>query len=166
MRYLEENLFYCDKDFKLDVLQFYEEIRSELEEWALDDPETEKRLPTTSRFKALAPFIRDFRCRNRLVLRRPSLKRRYHVNEETVAVFIACVWYLLDHVPAERILNLDGTNWRSVSAGFLTWARAGADADINLSRFEKSRFGMPVYEIEYLYCSSGLSSASFNSSLS
>jgi hypothetical protein len=41
MRSLEENLFYCDEDSTLDALHFYEEIRSELEERALHDPEAE-----------------------------------------------------------------------------------------------------------------------------
>jgi hypothetical protein len=79
---------------------------SELEERALDDPEAKKRLQTMPLFKVSAPFIRDFPCRNRLALRRPSLKRRCHVNKETVAAFISRVGDLLDHVPTERILNL------------------------------------------------------------
>jgi hypothetical protein len=52
MRYLEEKLFHCDEDFELDALHFYEEIRSELEERALDDPEADKRLQTMPLFKA------------------------------------------------------------------------------------------------------------------
>jgi hypothetical protein len=128
MRYLEENLFYCDEDFKLAGLHFYEEIRSELEGRAHNGPEAEKRLQTIPLFKASAPFIRDFLCRNRLALRRPSLKRRYHVNEETVTAFISRVGDLLNHVPAEGILNLDETNWKFVSAGFLTWVCAGAES--------------------------------------
>jgi hypothetical protein len=103
-------------------------MRNELEERALDGPEAEKRLQTMPLFKASAPFICDFRCRSRLALRKPSLKGRCHVNEEAVAAFISRVGILLDHVPAERILNLDETNWRSVSAGFLTWARGGAES--------------------------------------
>jgi hypothetical protein len=99
-----------------------------LEERALDDPEAEKRQQTMPLFKASAPIIRDFRCRNRFTLRRPSLKSRCHVNEETVTAFISLVGDLLDHVPAERILNLDETNWKSISAGFLTWARAGPES--------------------------------------
>jgi hypothetical protein len=71
MRYLRENLFDCDEDFKLDALHFCGEIRSELKERAFDGPEAEKGLQTMPFFKASAPFIRDFRCRNRLALRRP-----------------------------------------------------------------------------------------------
>jgi hypothetical protein len=87
-RYLEDNLFYCDEDLKLDALHFYEEIRSELEERALDDPEAEKRLQTMPLSKASAPFILGFRYRNRLTLRRPLLKPRCHINELKVNTVI------------------------------------------------------------------------------
>jgi hypothetical protein len=52
MRYLERNFFYCDADFKIDTLHFYEGIQSELEERTLDDPEAEKKLQTMPFFKA------------------------------------------------------------------------------------------------------------------
>jgi hypothetical protein len=79
-------------------------------------------------FKASDSFVHDFRARHRMALRRPSMKRRRRVTEEEMEAFIHRAQELMRRVPAERIVNLDETNWRSVAPGFLTWATRGAES--------------------------------------
>jgi hypothetical protein len=42
--------------------------------------------------------------------------------------FIERVRTLMGQYPLERVINIDETNWRTVSAGFLTWAMKGAES--------------------------------------
>jgi hypothetical protein len=124
--YLDRGLYYCDEDFRHDAFRFYEEVREQLEQEAATNPEARRRLDTLPLFKASAPFIRDFRARHRLSLRRPALKRRCAAPLETQEAFIQRVQGLISRYPHDRILNVDETNWRSVSPGFWTWATTGA----------------------------------------
>jgi hypothetical protein len=126
--YLSKGLFYCDEDFKLDARRFYDEICAELEEKAAFNPEDAARLHRMPDFKVSGPFIRDFRSRHGMALRRPSLRRRRRVTEEEMTEFVHRVEDVMGRIPPERIVNLDETNWRSVSPGFLTWGHRGAES--------------------------------------
>jgi hypothetical protein len=53
------------------------------------------------------------------------LKRRRSASAEEIDQFKRRFQSLIEQYPAERILNIDETNWRAVAAGFLTWAKAG-----------------------------------------
>jgi hypothetical protein len=43
-------------------------------------------------------------------------------------MFIKRVHETMDRSPWNRVLNVDKTNWKVVSAGFLTWATKGAQS--------------------------------------
>jgi hypothetical protein len=128
MTYLDRGLYYCDEDFRHDAFRFYEEIREQLEQEAGANPQAKRRLDNLPLFKASAPFIRDFRNRHRLSLRRPALKRRCPATREIQDAFIRRVQDLMSQYPHDRILNVDETNWRSVSPGFWTWAATGTES--------------------------------------
>jgi hypothetical protein len=113
--YVNKGLYYSDSDFKLDCLKFYHRINAGA-------------MPPPSDFKASRHFIQSFRYRHRMRLRRPSLKRRRVASREEIDQFVARVQSLIEQYPAERILNIDETNWRAVAAGFLTWAKAGTES--------------------------------------
>jgi hypothetical protein len=125
--YLIPGLYYCDEDFKRDAILFFEELRAKLEEEALDDPIKALQLTHVPDFKASPRFIGGFRKRHRLSLRRPSLKKRRKVTEEQMEAFVAQIQELLERYPRNRIINIDETNWRTVAAGFLTWAETGTE---------------------------------------
>jgi hypothetical protein len=127
-RFLDRGYYYCDEDFRLDALKFYEEIRSELEQRALVDDEARHRLERLPLFKASNRFTADFRARNRLSLRRPTLKRRCPVSKVQQEEFVLRVSRLLEQHPHDRVLNIDETNWKVVAGGFWTWADTGNEA--------------------------------------
>jgi hypothetical protein len=79
-------------------------------------------------FKASAPFVQDFRARNGMALRRPSLKRRRRVTEAEMTQFIHHVKQVMTRIPSESLVNLDETNWRSASPDFLTWGRRATES--------------------------------------
>jgi hypothetical protein len=126
--YLYKGFFYCDEDFKIDALKFHQEIFNDLEERASYSQNDFEALAKMRDFKASDSFVHDFRARHRMALRRPSMKRRRRVTEEEMEAFIHRAQELMRGVPAERIVNLDETNWRSVAPGFLTWATRGAES--------------------------------------
>jgi hypothetical protein len=126
VNYLDNGLYYSDQDFKQDALQFRQMLISEMETRIRHGEAIEiKRL---TQFKCSRPFIKDFRKRHLYSLRRPSLKRRRTVNEEQITQFINRVKEILKKYPADRVINVDETNWRTVAAGFLTWGLKGADS--------------------------------------
>jgi hypothetical protein len=79
-------------------------------------------------FKCSPRFIIEFRNRHKLSLRRPSIKRRPTTTDAQVKAFIGKVKELMRDIPAERIVNIDETNWRTVAGGFKTWAVKGAES--------------------------------------
>jgi hypothetical protein len=121
--YLDKGLYYSDQDFKEDALQFVRILKSEAEE-----RRDETRFNKLGKFECSRSFMRAFRERHRYSLRRPNLKRRPTVNEEQAQEFIRKVQGLLKKYPADRIINVDETNWRTVASGFLTWGLKGADS--------------------------------------
>jgi hypothetical protein len=127
-KFLDRGFYYCDEDFRLDALHFYEEIRSALEEQAQVDEEARLRLGALPLFKASNRFIADFRMRNRLSLRRPAMKRRCPVSPDKQEEFVLSVRRLLDEYPHDRVINIDETNWKMLAAGFWTWANTGCEA--------------------------------------
>jgi hypothetical protein len=127
MRFLDRGYDYGDEDFRLDALRFYGEVRSDLEQVSQVDEQARSRLERLPFFKASSRFITDVRARNRFSLRRPALKRRCRVTEETQQEFILRVGRLLEEYPADRILNVDATNWKVVAGGFWTWADTGSE---------------------------------------
>jgi hypothetical protein len=126
--HLTPGLYYCDEDFKRDAILFFEECRAALEAEAVDDPVKALQLTHLPDFKASNTFIAAFWKRQRLSLRRPSLKKRPKVKEEQIETFIAQGQELLERYPRNPIINIDETNWRTVAAGFLTWAETGAES--------------------------------------
>jgi hypothetical protein len=126
--YLDHGLYYCDEDFRHDALRFYEEIHAQLKLDAATNPDAQRRLLCLPLFKATVPFIRDFRLRNRFSLRRPALKKRCAATVEMQEAFLQRVQTLLGQYPHDRIINIDETNWRSVSPGFWTWATTGTES--------------------------------------
>jgi hypothetical protein len=124
--FLEKGLYYSDADFKVDALQFHQHLVAEAEAEALSTGRTD---PIVVRaFKYSPPFIIDFRKRHMMSLRRPSIKRRPTTTDAQVRAFVENVKELMRIVPAERIMNIDETNWRPVAAGFKTWAPTGAES--------------------------------------
>jgi hypothetical protein len=79
--FLDRGYDYCDEDFRLDAMNFYEEIPSELEQRGLVDEEVRHRLDRLPLFKASNRFVADFRTRNQFSFRRPTLKRRCRVSK-------------------------------------------------------------------------------------
>jgi hypothetical protein len=110
--YIDKGLYYCDEDFKIDALRFWESRAS-----ALDRNVPEHNIRA---FLCSALFIEGFRERHRMSLRRPNLKRRPAASEEQVQLFINRIQELMQRYPHNRIINIDETNWRTVAAGFLT----------------------------------------------
>jgi hypothetical protein len=127
-RYLDEGLYYCDDDFRIDALQFYEEIRQDLEDRSLEDPPAKDRLDLLPPLKASPRFTRDFRKRNWYSLRRPAFKRRCSATKEQQDAFVARIHELLGQFPHDRIVNIDETNWRTVAGGIWTWAATGSES--------------------------------------
>jgi hypothetical protein len=126
--YLDRGLYYCDEDFKLDALRFYEEIRQDLEDRALGDPQAKNMLDALPLFKASPKFIRDFRNRNRFSLRRPAFRRRCTTTKEQQGAFVLRTQELLGQIPHDRVINVDETNWRMVAGGIWTWATTGSES--------------------------------------
>jgi hypothetical protein len=126
LNYLDNGLYYSDQDFKQDALQFRQKLVSEME--ATGETIDEEHMKRLIQFKCSRPFILEFRKRHLYSLRRPSLKRRPTVNENQIAEFTARVKQLLKKYTADRVINVDETNWRTVAAGFLTWGLKGADS--------------------------------------
>jgi hypothetical protein len=123
--YLSQGLFYSDADFKIDALRFYQETIYQDE--GADGELTDQEMEAISKFTASSTFIRDFRYRNRISLRRPSFKRRRKVTNAEMDKFIHEVRQLMRVYPRERIVNIDETNWKAVPGGFLTWAHKGIE---------------------------------------
>jgi hypothetical protein len=91
---------------------------------ALSDAQMEQ----IDKFKASAPFILDFRLRNRLSLRRTSFKRRPKATEADMQEFVIQVQSYLQRYRRDRIINIDEANWRTVAGGFLTWAHTNTES--------------------------------------
>jgi hypothetical protein len=51
------------------------------------------------------------------------------------------VHQLLQWYPSEKIVNIDETNWKTVAAGFLTWAPVGAES-VNCTVDNDQKFGV------------------------
>jgi hypothetical protein len=135
--YLDKGLYYSDQDFKHDALVFYQNLVSEISE-RLAQGEVIDTTRFDKGFKCSRPFIKAFRKRHDYALRRPNLKRRPTVNEAQAAEFIARVNVLMKRYPADRIINIDETNWRTVAPGFLTWGVKGAEsAHCNIDNDDK-----------------------------
>jgi hypothetical protein len=56
------------------------------------------------------------------------LKRRLRLTQEQVESFVSPVRELLDLYLGHRIVNIDETNWKTIAAGFLTWATREAES--------------------------------------
>jgi hypothetical protein len=84
----------------------------ELEAQAIIDEGVRSRLEMLPPFKASDQYIRDFRGRNRLLLRRPAMKERCPVTKEKQKELICCVQQLLEVFPHDRVINIDEINWR------------------------------------------------------
>jgi hypothetical protein len=124
MKYIDRGLFYSDADFKIDALRFHAEIVLESEgimpgTALISDAQMEE----INKFKVSGPFIKAFRHRNRLSLRRPSFKRRPKATEADMQEFIIQVQLYLQSHPRARVINIDETNWKTVAGGFMTWAQ-------------------------------------------
>jgi hypothetical protein len=128
MEFLDKGLYFCDEDFRIEAFRFYEEIRQDLEDCSLTDPSAKSRLDALPVFKASNKFIRDFRKRNRLSLRRPCFKRRCPATKEQQDSFVLHMQEVLNKIPHDRIINIDETNWRSVAGGIWTWATTGSES--------------------------------------
>jgi hypothetical protein len=126
-RFLDRGYYYCDEDFRLDALNFYEEIRSELEQRALVDEEARHRPDRLPLFKASNRFVADFRTCNRVSLRCPALKRHCRVSKGQQEEFLLRVARLLEQYPHDRVLNVDETSWKVVAGGFWTWPDMGSE---------------------------------------
>jgi hypothetical protein len=99
-----------------------------LDQAALNDPVKAFQLGHLPDFKASPRLIQGFGQRHRLSLRRPSLKKRPRVKGEQLAAFVSQIQELPNRHPRNRVINLDETNWRTVPAGFLTWAETGTES--------------------------------------
>jgi hypothetical protein len=121
-------LFYSDAEFKIDALRFHYEILCESEGITPETELTVAQMERIDKFKASAPFIKDFRDQDRFSLRRPSFKRRPGPTEADMQEFIAEVQSYLQNSPPERIINIDETNWKTVAGGFMTWAHTSAES--------------------------------------
>lgn len=126
--FLDKGLYFCDEDFRLEAARFYEQIRQDLEDRSLVDPGARRRLDALPIFKISRHFIRDFRKRNRLSLRRACFKRRRPATKEQQDAFVLRMQELLRQVSPDRVINVDETNWRSVAGGIWTWAATGTES--------------------------------------
>lgn len=157
--YLDHGLFYSDQDFKEDAVRYYAEILrndvrttdEQIERMRLQDvPEAviQQRIsdPAATRnmhFVCSPSFIRGFRRRYRMSLRRPNMKRRPPVSPEKIAEFKLRVEALKQHFSPDLILNMDETNFRLVNMKHLTWAVTGSKA-VNCYNEEDLKAGVTV----------------------
>jgi hypothetical protein len=120
--YLESGLYYTDSDFQLDCRMFYNLLDQD-ESGELADEDIIR-----PRFQASRQFVQDFRHRHRMALRRPSMKRRRTVSKEELEAFVERARHVMEQYPANRVINVDETNWRAMAPGFLTWAKIGSES--------------------------------------
>jgi hypothetical protein len=100
---LDRGLHYCDEEFCHDALRFYEDIPQQFEDDARVNPEAQFRLEALPLFKA---------------------------SNHSFGISVAATDFPYGghQYPPERIINIDETNWRSVSPGFWTWATTGTES--------------------------------------
>lgn len=140
--WLNKGLFYSDQDFVVDMKGYYEECLRRDEEarrtraYYIASPERlrpRQGLPPEPPrrpkcFSCSSGFIRRFRRRHKISLRRPTMKRRPTAKPEDIIKFRDRVCALEDRYPRERIFNMDETNFHLVNMKHLTWAATGADS--------------------------------------
>lgn len=140
--WLDKGLFYSDQDFRVDMQVFYQEYKDldrrarQLRQYYTDFPNAlregqaipaePRRRPGT--FTCSCGFIRRFRRRHRISLRRPTMKRRPKPRAEEILKFRDRVTELEERYPNDLIFNMDETNFHLVNMKHLTWAVTGADA--------------------------------------
>jgi hypothetical protein len=125
-RFLQRGLYYSDADFKVDALAFREELIAQHE--ALFEIDPTHTVPKIPEFACSPSFIKHFRRRHALSLRRPRPRKRPRVTEGEIQAFILRVQTLMAEFPPNRLVNIDETNWRTVAPGTLTWAEKGAES--------------------------------------
>jgi hypothetical protein len=74
--YIDPRLMYTDANFKIDALQFDQEIVCRIEKETSERELTDEQMREIGSFGASSKFIQAFRARNWLSLRQPSFKRR------------------------------------------------------------------------------------------
>lgn len=116
--YLDKGLFYSDQDFIYDAQAFFAEV--------IQRPGD--RASLNMNFQCTHTFVREFRKRHAMSLRRPTLKRRPTVTKEQIENFRARVRDLKNRYPENLIFNMDETSFRRVNMKHLTWALKGANA--------------------------------------
>ena len=123
--FLERNLFYSDRDFHDDAIRFYNDLmRQRIQKIENGELPPQK----IKNFKCSPHFVIDFRKRWAHSLRRPSLKRRPQATPEQISTFKTRVQNAIRKYGAERVINMDETNFRVVNNGFLTWALKGGES--------------------------------------
>jgi hypothetical protein len=56
------------------------------------------------------------------------MKRRRTVSKEELEAFVERVRDVMQQYPADRVINVNETNWRAMALGFLTWAKIGSES--------------------------------------
>jgi hypothetical protein len=125
--YIDAGFLYTDADFKIDALRFYQLIMFRTNEAMGEKELTDDQMRKITAFTACAKLIQAFRARDRLSLRRSSLRRRPKATKAKMEGFVQEVHALLTQFLRERIVNLDETNWKTIPGAFMTWARTNTE---------------------------------------
>ena len=126
--FIEPGVYFCDQDFITVLQEMGQSLFDKERELAKTEEKRARIDRQAERFTCSPHFVRGFRRRHRLALRRPSFKRRPTVTQERMDAFMAHIRERFAYYPADRILNMDETHWKAVAAGFLTWAVKGAES--------------------------------------
>jgi hypothetical protein len=129
MKFLKKGLLFTDTLCQAEARKLATEVIAKLDESARQGEHVAgPRYLRLLEFRASLHFVADFRDRHAVSLRRPTLKRRPTVNVEALDAFIKRVREILRLYPANRVINIDETNWRVVQGAFKTWAPRGAES--------------------------------------
>jgi hypothetical protein len=136
--YLDHDLSYSDKDFRIEAIFFYHNLISEQEGWFLNGEIAPDAVIPMQRLTCCPRFTKEFRKRHRMKLRRLVLKRRPTTTEAQIRTFTEKVMAHLNVSSRNRIININETNWRSIAASFRTWqTNASESASCHVPMDEK-----------------------------
>jgi hypothetical protein len=114
--------FYCDEDCQIDAPFLRQNLRSARSASNLRS-RTRGKIEQDARIQGVGVVHPRLSRSKQLGPRYLSLKLCCCVTEEEITDFIHHVEHFMKKVPSKWIVNLNATNWRSVSLGFLTYRR-------------------------------------------
>jgi hypothetical protein len=126
--YLTETLFCCDTVCQKEALKLAADIVARIETRSPAPAAVGERCRGLLMFKAPRHFVSDFRTRHAISLRCPALKRRPAVDPAAVGAFIKKMSEILMDYPADRVINIDETQWKLVNGSVKAWGPRGAES--------------------------------------